>query len=139
MAMHTATLHTEEYDEDYEEERAIKYRAILAEEDRLLHLSSWKWNTMSIDKTVPILIDIRLRQTSCRRASTDSAYYPSIDTRVDHARERDYSIGSWADDHYHESFVVETAISQPHAEELHKGFTLEELLNMQERDEVDQH
>uniref|UniRef100_M4CVP0 Uncharacterized protein n=1 Tax=Brassica campestris TaxID=3711 RepID=M4CVP0_BRACM len=90
---------------------------------------------MSIDKTVPILIDIRLRQTSCRRASTDSAYYPSIDTRVDHARERDYSIGSWADDHYHESFVVETAISQPHAEELHKGFTPEELLNMQERDE----
>ncbi|KAG5393253.1 hypothetical protein IGI04_023216 [Brassica rapa subsp. trilocularis] len=133
--MHTATLHTEEYDEDYEKERAINYRAILAEEDKLLHHSSWKWNTTSIDKTVPISIDICLRHTSCRRASTDSAYYPSIDTGVDHAREGDYSIGSWADAHYHESFAVEIAISQPHAEELHKGFTPEKLLNMQERDE----
>ena len=41
MAAHTRdTLHTEEYDEDYEEELAIEYRAILDEEDRLLHHSS---------------------------------------------------------------------------------------------------
>lgn len=36
------TMHTEEYDEDYEEERAIEQRAILDEEDRFLHHSSWK-------------------------------------------------------------------------------------------------
>ncbi|KAF2571312.1 hypothetical protein F2Q70_00004285 [Brassica cretica] len=53
MAMYTPTLHTEEYDEDYEEERAIEYRAILVEEDRLLHHSSWKRNATSIDSTVP--------------------------------------------------------------------------------------
>ncbi|KAF3576753.1 hypothetical protein DY000_02031426 [Brassica cretica] len=97
MAMHTAiptrdTLHTEEYDEDYEEEQAIEYRAILAEEDRLLHHSSWKRNAMSIERTVPTSID-----------------------------------------------TLETTISQQHADELHEGFTTKELLNMRERDEVDQH
>ena len=71
--------------------------------------------------------------------STDAANHTSIDNGVDLAREGNNSIGSWADDHYHESFAVETAISQPHADELHEGFTTEELLNMQERDEVDQH
>ncbi|KAF2608444.1 hypothetical protein F2Q68_00044131 [Brassica cretica] len=101
------TLHTKEYDEDYEEERAIEYRIILAEEDRLLHHSSWKRNAMSMDKTIPTSIDTRLHQTSCNRASTDIAYYPSIDTVVDH--------------------------------ELHEVFTAEKLLNMRERDEVDQH
>ena len=41
MATHTRdTMHTEEYDEDYEEERAIEYIAILDEEDRPLHHSS---------------------------------------------------------------------------------------------------
>ncbi|KAF3568074.1 hypothetical protein DY000_02014855 [Brassica cretica] len=44
-------MHTEEYDEDYEEERAIEYRAILDEEDRLLHHSSWKRNAPSIDRS----------------------------------------------------------------------------------------
>ncbi|KAF3525904.1 hypothetical protein F2Q69_00047422 [Brassica cretica] len=40
MAAHTRdTMHIEEYDEDYEEERAIKYKAILDEKDRLLHHS----------------------------------------------------------------------------------------------------
>ncbi|KAF2594924.1 hypothetical protein F2Q70_00043257 [Brassica cretica] len=34
--MATHTMHTEEYDEDYEEERAIEQRATLDEEDRLL-------------------------------------------------------------------------------------------------------
>ncbi|KAF3606055.1 hypothetical protein DY000_02048885 [Brassica cretica] len=139
MAVHTSiptrdTLHTEEYDEDYEGKQAIEYRAILAEEDRLLRYSSRKRNATSIDKTVPISIDT---QTSCKRASTDIAHYPSIDTGVDREREGDYSIGNWADDHYHESFAVETAISQPRAYELHEGFTTEKLPNMRERDEVD--
>ncbi|KAF3514201.1 hypothetical protein F2Q69_00006648 [Brassica cretica] len=40
--MATHTMHTKEYDEDYEEERAIEQRANLDEEDRLLHHSSWK-------------------------------------------------------------------------------------------------
>ncbi|KAF3587021.1 hypothetical protein F2Q69_00029712 [Brassica cretica] len=92
MAMHTATLHTEEYDEDYEEERAIEYRAILAEEGRLLHHSSWKRNATSIDKTVPTSID-----------------------------------------------TLETSISQPCTDELHECFTTEKLLNIRERDAVDQH
>ena len=53
MAAHTIdTIHTEEYDEDYEEERAIEYKAILDEKDRLLHHSSWKRNAPSIDITV---------------------------------------------------------------------------------------
>ncbi|KAF3594004.1 hypothetical protein DY000_02020043 [Brassica cretica] len=74
-----------------------------------------------------------------KRASTDIAYYPTIDTGVDRAREGDYSIGSWADDHHHESYAVETTVHEPRADELHEGFTYEELLNMQRRDEVDQH
>ena len=45
MAAHTREImHAEEYDEDYEEERATEYRAILGEEDKLLHQSSWKRN-----------------------------------------------------------------------------------------------
>ncbi|KAF3596321.1 hypothetical protein DY000_02022994 [Brassica cretica] len=43
-------MHTEEYDEDYEEERAIEHRVILDEEDRLLHHSSWKKKSPSIDR-----------------------------------------------------------------------------------------
>ncbi|KAF3538255.1 hypothetical protein F2Q69_00021714 [Brassica cretica] len=73
-----------------------------------------------------------------KRASTDIAYFPSIDTGVDRVREGDYSIGSWADDHHHESYAVETTIHEPGADELHEGFTYEELLNMQRRDEADQ-
>ena len=42
------------------------------------------------------------------------------------------------DDHHHESYAVETAIHEPGADELHEGFTCEELLNMQRRDEADQ-
>ncbi|KAL0645905.1 hypothetical protein Bca4012_044196 [Brassica carinata] len=42
-------MHTEEYDEDYEDERATEYKAILDEEDTLLHHSSWKRNAPSID------------------------------------------------------------------------------------------
>ena len=66
MAMHTTTLHTEEYDEDYEEERAIEYKAIFAEEYRLLHHSSWKRNATSINRTIPTSINTRLYQTSCK-------------------------------------------------------------------------
>ncbi|KAF3506481.1 hypothetical protein F2Q69_00005835 [Brassica cretica] len=45
-------MHTEEYDEDYKEERAIEQRAILDEEDRLLHHSSWKKKLPSIDRNM---------------------------------------------------------------------------------------
>ncbi|KAF2565161.1 hypothetical protein F2Q70_00016896 [Brassica cretica] len=119
MAAHTKdTMHTEEYDEYYEKERAIEYKAT--------------------DITVSTSIDTHPRQTSQKRASTDIAYFPSIDTGVDRVREGDYSIGSWADDHHHESYAVETTIHEPGADELHEGFTYEELLNMQRRDEADQ-
>ena len=58
METHTKdTMHTEEYDEDYEEERAVEYRGILDEEDRLIHHSSRKRNAPSIDKTVSTSID----------------------------------------------------------------------------------
>ena len=93
MAVHTAipsrdTLHIEEYDEDYEEERAIEYIAILSEEDRLLHYSSWKRNATSIDRSFPTSIDTHLHQTCHKRASTDIAYYhrSSLESTV-HARE----------------------------------------------------
>ncbi|KAF2575261.1 hypothetical protein F2Q70_00004133 [Brassica cretica] len=72
-----ATPHREEYDADYEEERATEYKGICAEE-------------------------------------------------------RNYSIGSWANDHYHQSYAVETAVHEPGADEPHEGFTNEELLNHQE-------
>ncbi|KAF3512109.1 hypothetical protein F2Q69_00007094 [Brassica cretica] len=102
MAVDTAiptkdTLQTEEYDDDYEEERAI----------------------------------------DCTRASTDIANYPSIDTEVDRVREGDYSIGSWADDHYPESYAVETIVHDRGENEPHEGFTYEELLNYQECSDTD--
>ncbi|KAF3584202.1 hypothetical protein F2Q69_00030865 [Brassica cretica] len=49
---------------------------------------------------------------------------------------RNYPIGSWADDQHHESYAVETVVYGE--DELHEGFTYEELLNMQRRDETDQ-
>ena len=49
---------------------------------------------------------------------------------MNRVREGDYSIGSWADDHHHESYAVETTIHEPGADELHEGFTYEELLDM---------
>ncbi|KAF3611400.1 hypothetical protein DY000_02046970 [Brassica cretica] len=48
MAAHN--MHTEEYDEYYEEERAIEKRATLDEEDRLLHHSFWKEKSPLIDR-----------------------------------------------------------------------------------------
>ncbi|KAF3488829.1 hypothetical protein F2Q69_00052470 [Brassica cretica] len=76
-------MHTEEYDEDYEEERAIEQRATLDEEDRLLHHSSWKKKSPSIDRNGSTSIDTQPHQPSHLRASTDNAYYPSIDTNID--------------------------------------------------------
>ncbi|KAF2598150.1 hypothetical protein F2Q68_00011572 [Brassica cretica] len=124
-------MHTEEYDEDYEDERATEYKAVLDEEDTLLHHSSWKRNAPSIDTQPP--------QRNRKRASTDIANYSSIDAEVNRVREGDYSIGSWEDDHHHKIYAVETTIYEPGADELHEGFTYEELLNMQRRDQTTQH
>ncbi|KAF2531928.1 hypothetical protein F2Q70_00030056 [Brassica cretica] len=82
-------MHTSEYDEDYEEERATEYRAILDEEDKLLHHSSWKRNAPSIDMTSWPSIDTQPQQRCQKQASTDTAYCKSVDTDVNHARERD--------------------------------------------------
>ncbi|KAF3522823.1 hypothetical protein F2Q69_00049444 [Brassica cretica] len=121
MAAYTRqNMHTEEYDEDYEEERATE-------------------NAPSIDITGSPSIDTKPHQGNRKRASTDIAYYSSNDAEVDRVREGDYSIGSWADDHHHDSYAVEMAIHEPGADEPHEGFTYEELLNMQRFDEADQH
>ncbi|KAF2575736.1 hypothetical protein F2Q70_00004184 [Brassica cretica] len=70
MAVHTAkttgdTLHTEEYDEDYMEERAIEYHDLRSEEDVLLH-HSYK-NALSIDRGYKSSIDTHHHQTNRRR------------------------------------------------------------------------
>ncbi|KAF2545707.1 hypothetical protein F2Q70_00021522 [Brassica cretica] len=136
--MATHTMHTEEYDEDYEEERAIEQRATLDEEDRLLHRSSWKKKSPSIDRYGSTSIDTQPHQPNHLRASTDNAYFPLIDTNVDATRDGDYSIVSWADNRYHESNAVETAYRDQGDDELNEGFIYDELLNMQRRDEADQ-
>ncbi|KAF2613277.1 hypothetical protein F2Q70_00011605 [Brassica cretica] len=118
MAAHN--MHTEGYDEDYEEERAIEKRATLDKEDRLLHHSFWKEKSPSIDRNGSTSIDTQLHQPNRLRASTDIAYYPSIETKVDATRDGDYSIGSWADDRHHESYAVETAYRDQGADELHE-------------------
>ncbi|KAF3587386.1 hypothetical protein F2Q69_00029054 [Brassica cretica] len=124
MAAHN--MHTEEYDEDYEEEQAIEQRATLDEEDRLLHHSFWKKKSPSIDRNGSPSIDTQSHQQSHLRASTDIAYYPSIDTNVDATRDGEYSIGSLADDRHHESYAVETAYRDQGDDELHEGFTYED-------------
>ncbi|KAF2609159.1 hypothetical protein F2Q68_00043021 [Brassica cretica] len=131
-------LHTDEYDEDYEEERATEYRAILDEEDKLLHHSTWKRNAPSIDMTSWPLIDTQPQQRCQKRASTDTAYYKSVDTDVNHVRDGDYSIGSWADENHHESFAAETITYTPGADKLQDNFTDQELLDMQRRDNTNQ-
>ncbi|KAF3529511.1 hypothetical protein DY000_02040402 [Brassica cretica] len=125
-------------DADYEEEQATKYKAILDEEDTLLHHSSWKRNAPSIDMTSSPSIDTQPHQINWKRASTDIANYSSIDAEVDRVQKGDYSIGSWPDDHHHEIYAVETSMYEPGEDELHEGLTYEELLNMQRRDETDQ-
>ncbi|KAF3545174.1 hypothetical protein DY000_02005963 [Brassica cretica] len=101
-------MHTDEYDEDFEEERAIDLPSI----------------------------DTQPQQRSRDRASTDTAAYPSIDTDLNRVRDGDYSIGSWADEHHHESFAVETVTYTTGADKLQDSFTDEELLNMQKRDDT---
>ncbi|KAF2590066.1 hypothetical protein F2Q70_00040495 [Brassica cretica] len=106
----TQNMHTDEYDEDYEEERAIDWPSI----------------------------DTQLQQRCRKRASTDTAYYKSVDTEVNRVRDGDNPIGSCADEHHHESFAVETVTYTSGADKLQDSFTDEELLNMQRRDETDQ-
>ncbi|KAF3562351.1 hypothetical protein DY000_02015485 [Brassica cretica] len=108
-------MHTDEYDEDFEEERAIEYRAILDEEDKLLHHSSWKRNAPSFDMASLPSIDTQPQQRCRKRASTNTAYYKSVDTDFNRVREGDYSI-----------------------DKLQDSFTDKELLNMQKRDDTDQ-
>ncbi|KAF3536999.1 hypothetical protein F2Q69_00022716 [Brassica cretica] len=78
-------MHTDEYDEDYEEEQATEYRAILDGEEKLLHHSSWKRNAPSIDMTRSPSIDTQPHQQNGKRALTDTAYYKSIDIEVNRA------------------------------------------------------
>ncbi|KAF2594284.1 hypothetical protein F2Q70_00043366 [Brassica cretica] len=106
-------MHKDKYDEDYEEERATEYRVILDEEDKLLHHSSWKRNAPSFDMISWPSIDTQPHQRYRKRASTYTAYYKWIDTAVNRAQEGDYSISSWADEHHHESFAVETTTYAP--------------------------
>ncbi|KAF2583449.1 hypothetical protein F2Q68_00004970 [Brassica cretica] len=129
-------MHTDEYDEAYEEERSIEYRAILDEEDKLLHHSSWKRNAPLIDRTSWPSIDTQPQQRYQKQASTDTAYYKLVDTDFNRVRDGDYSVGSWADKHHHESFAVETVTYTPRADKLQDSFTDEELLNMQKRDDT---
>jgi len=70
-------MHTEEYDEDYEDERATEYKAILDEEDTLLRHSSWKRNAPSIDITVSPSIDSQPHQKP--ETSIDRHCQPLID------------------------------------------------------------
>ncbi|WZZ88735.1 hypothetical protein YC2023_117314 [Brassica napus] len=92
----------------------------------------------SIDMTSFPLIDTQPKQRCRERASTDTAYYKSVDTDFNRVREGDYSIGSWADEHHHESFAVDTVTYTTGEDKLQDSFIDEELLNMQKRDDTDQ-
>ncbi|KAF3522542.1 hypothetical protein F2Q69_00047928 [Brassica cretica] len=83
------TMHTDEYDEDFEEERSIEYIAILDEENKLLHHSSWKRNAPSFDMTSLPSIDTQPQQRCRKQASTDTAYYKSVDTDFHRVRDGD--------------------------------------------------
>ncbi|KAF2549362.1 hypothetical protein F2Q70_00021940 [Brassica cretica] len=114
-------MHTEEYDEDYEDERATEYKTILDDQDTLLYHSSWKRNAPSIDIPGSPSIDTQPPRRNRKRTSTDITNYSSIDAEVNRVREGDYSIGSWADDHHHERYAVETTIYEPGKDELHEA------------------
>ncbi|KAF3521934.1 hypothetical protein F2Q69_00048294 [Brassica cretica] len=92
----------------------------------------------SIDTHPVTSIDTQPQQRCRKRASTDTAYYKSVDTDFNRVRDGDYSIVSWADKNHHESFAVETVTYTPGADKLQDSFTDEELLNMQKRDDTDQ-
>ncbi|KAF2594748.1 hypothetical protein F2Q70_00043119 [Brassica cretica] len=132
----TDTPREESVDSSLEDWENDYYNPTMAANTR--HTMHTEENASSVYRTVSTSIDTQPHQTSQKRASTDIAYYPSIDTGVDHVREGDYSIGSWADDHHHESYAVEMTIHEPGAVEIQEDFTYEELLNMQRRDEADQ-
>ena len=76
--------HAEEYDEDYKEERATEYKAILDEEDKLLHHSSWKTNAPSIDRTVSTSIDTHPYQTSQNkhRPTLPTIHRPTLESTM---------------------------------------------------------
>ncbi|KAF2593262.1 hypothetical protein F2Q70_00043557 [Brassica cretica] len=100
-------------------------------------------NSKSIDTHPVTSIDARHPKSTHTegdesRASTKTAYYKSVDPDFNRVRDGDYSIGSWADEHHHESFAVETTTYTPGADKLQDSFTDEELLNMQKRDDTDQ-
>ncbi|KAF3589052.1 hypothetical protein F2Q69_00028791 [Brassica cretica] len=99
---------------------------------------AYRGKSPSIDKYGSTSIDTQPHQPNHLRASTDNAYFPSIDTNVDATRDGDYSNVSWADNRYHESNAVETAYRDQGDDELNEGFIYDELLNMQRRDETDQ-
>ncbi|KAF3512545.1 hypothetical protein F2Q69_00006554 [Brassica cretica] len=52
-----------------------------------------------------------------------------MDTDFNRVRDGECSIGSWADEHHHESFAVETVTYTLGADKLQERFTDEELLN----------
>ncbi|KAF3559048.1 hypothetical protein F2Q69_00012398 [Brassica cretica] len=99
-----AKQHTEEYDEDYEEERATEYISIHVEEDRLLHHSYGIRNATSIDRTIPTLIDTYHDQT--QTGGVDDRFKPkyrqhtrpSIDIRVPTSIDRHPEFGKRAYD-----------------------------------------
>ena len=97
----------------------MEYHAFLTKEDRLLHNSYRIRNATSIDRGYTTSIDTHHHQTNRTRASTNITNYTSIDNGIDHAQEGNYIIGSWADDHYHERYAVETTIYEPRADEFH--------------------
>ncbi|KAF3523804.1 hypothetical protein F2Q69_00047521 [Brassica cretica] len=65
-------MHTNEYDEDYEEEQAIEFRAILDEEDKLLHHSSCTRSAPSIARTSLPSIDNTFRINRILQCREDS-------------------------------------------------------------------
>ncbi|KAF2611662.1 hypothetical protein F2Q70_00011810 [Brassica cretica] len=112
--------------------------AILDEEDKLLHHSSWKRNAPSFDITSLPSIDTQPQQRCRKRASTDTAYYKSVDTDLNRVRDGDYSIGSLAEEHHHDSFAVKTVTYTQGADKLQHSFIDEALLNMQKPYDTDQ-
>ena len=85
-------------------------------------------NATSIDRSYTTSINTHHHQTDCARVSTDTINNISIDNRVDNAQERNYSIGSWEDDRYQESYTVETTLHGTHAYKHNEGCTKEEVI-----------
>ncbi|KAF3582956.1 hypothetical protein DY000_02031069 [Brassica cretica] len=75
-------MRTEEYDEDYEDERTTEYKTILDDQDTLLYHSSWKRNAPSIDIPGSPSIDTQPPRRNRKRVSTGITNYSSIDAEV---------------------------------------------------------